>query len=151
MWKIERIVSKGAYNYAVVIGHPNATINNYVLEHRIVMENFLGRLLLNTEIVHHKNENKKDNVPTNLEVTSLSEHSSRHGKTGRCMLKIKCPSCNRTFIKEKRQSHLIKGGIFAACSNSCRGKFSVRIQYEGRTNEIENLISSNILEEFIQL
>lgn len=45
MWVIEKIVSKGDYNYAVVKGHPFSTKNNYVLEHRIVMENKLGRVL----------------------------------------------------------------------------------------------------------
>ena len=46
VWKIRRIVSKGDYNYAVVPEHPNKTKFGYVLEHRIVMENHLGRLLI---------------------------------------------------------------------------------------------------------
>lgn len=53
MWKIEKIVKKGDYNYAVVKNHPHATKYGYVLHHRIVMENFLGRLLSPQEIVHH--------------------------------------------------------------------------------------------------
>lgn len=52
MWKTEKIVSKGDYSYAIVRGHPNATKNGYVLEHRIVMENHLKRLLNPDEIVH---------------------------------------------------------------------------------------------------
>lgn len=44
-WKIQKIVSKGDYNYAITKEHPKATKNGYVLEHRIVMENHLGRLL----------------------------------------------------------------------------------------------------------
>ncbi len=43
MWIIQKIVSKGEYNYAVVPEHPNATSNGYVLEHRVVMENAIGR------------------------------------------------------------------------------------------------------------
>lgn len=54
MWNIEKIVSKGDYDYAVVKGHPNATENSYVLHHRIVMENHLNRLLNSNEVVHHK-------------------------------------------------------------------------------------------------
>lgn len=45
MWKIEKIVSKGDYNYAVVPEHPFSTKNGYVLEHRVIMENHLKRLL----------------------------------------------------------------------------------------------------------
>jgi hypothetical protein len=60
MWNIVRRVKKGDYIYAVVPDHPNRTKNNYVLEHRVVMENELGRLLLPNEIVHHKDGNKKN-------------------------------------------------------------------------------------------
>lgn len=47
-------------------------------EHRIVVENFLGRKLLRKEIVHHINHNKLDNRIENLEVMSQSEHIKRH-------------------------------------------------------------------------
>ena len=43
MWNIKKIVSKGDYLYALVPEHPKATKNGYVLLHRIVMENHLGR------------------------------------------------------------------------------------------------------------
>ena len=53
MWKIEKIVKKGDYLYAVVIEHPCSTKHGYVLHHRIVMENHLKRLLSHSEVVHH--------------------------------------------------------------------------------------------------
>lgn len=67
MWNIEKIVSKGDYNYAVVLGHPNSTKYNYVLEHRIVMENYLGRILDTNEVVHHIDGNKKNNSIENFQ------------------------------------------------------------------------------------
>lgn len=46
------------------------------------MEQFLERTLDRKEIVHHKDENKKNNNIDNLEVMTLSEHTSKH-MTGR--------------------------------------------------------------------
>ena len=51
MWKIEKTISKGDYNYALVREHPKATKNRYVLEHRAIVENHLGRLLNPNEVV----------------------------------------------------------------------------------------------------
>lgn len=49
-------------------------------EHRYMMEQHLGRKLKRNEVVHHKNEDKKDNKISNFEVQLLSKHSSDHMK-----------------------------------------------------------------------
>ena len=51
--------------------------NRYVMEHRIIMENYLGRKLKQTEVVHHKDGDPKNNRIENL---MLFENQSKHNK-----------------------------------------------------------------------
>jgi hypothetical protein len=52
-------------------GYMRLTINGReVMEHRHVMEQMLGRPLLDTESVHHRNGVRHDNRPENLELWS---------------------------------------------------------------------------------
>lgn len=50
MWKIQKLIHKGDYDYALVPDHPNATKNGYVLYHfpayvGVSLESHLGGLL----------------------------------------------------------------------------------------------------------
>lgn len=150
MWKVEKIVSKGDYNYAKVVEHPLATkTGSYVLEHRIVMENHLQRLLNPTEVVHHINGDKKDNRIENLEVMSVEKHASLHtSERGRKYCILKCPACGKIFEKPKNLTHLQKSSKYTCCSPSCRGKLSRSVQLHGLTLEVEVAISENLVSEY---
>jgi len=47
-------------------------------EHRVVMEEQLGRKLTSEELVHHKDGDKHNNDPSNLALTDHSEHAKIH-------------------------------------------------------------------------
>lgn len=59
--------------------HPNTDRDGYVYEHRLVMENTIGRFLSKKEIVHHIDRNRSNNTIENLQlVSSQSEHMKLH-------------------------------------------------------------------------
>lgn len=124
MWNIVKTVKKGEYLYAIVPGHPNANKYGYVLEHRVVAENKIGRLLKKNEVVHHVDENKKNNAPENLEVMTKTEHASLHGSTGRTFIKFTCPQCGKVFTREKKNRPENKNAKNSFCSRKCNGKYN---------------------------
>lgn len=78
-WKGGRTMNNG-YVCVYCPGHPYA-FGGHVFEHRLVMEDSLGRILLPTEEVHHINSIKTDNRIENLmRFDSKSNHRKYEGK-----------------------------------------------------------------------
>jgi hypothetical protein len=71
-------------------GHPSSDSRGYVLQHRYVMEQHLGRTLKPDEVVHHINGNKLDNRIENLELLANQEaHMQLHNTVRSMNQKIK--------------------------------------------------------------
>jgi molecular chaperone GrpE (heat shock protein) len=89
-WKGGRVKAGGGRGYMTIHrpDHPHATKKGYVMEHRLVMEEKLGRILKPKEIVHHINGDSFDNRPENLEVQDRSTHVHNHFAHGKNVMKL---------------------------------------------------------------
>lgn len=107
-------------SYILTTDHVHASEYGYIFEHRLVMAELLGRPLLPSEVVHHKDRNKANNAPDNLELhESHSQHIREHmtsdvardrGRSAREAYKAK-----RGLIRAQRQKEIL-------CACGCGGK-----------------------------
>lgn len=65
-WINGKMKNSCGYIYTYCPDHPFKVKQNYVFEHRLVMEKKLGRYLGKKEVVHHVNGDKTDNRIENL-------------------------------------------------------------------------------------
>lgn len=107
-WCGGRSIASTGYVLVRMPGHPLADVRGYVYEHRLVAMQMLGRPLRKGEVVHHKNGNKTDNRPENLEVMeSVASHRHAHTRKwlerrapGQSNPKVTCKcGCGETFEK----------------------------------------------------
>lgn len=131
MWTISKIVKKGKYLYAVCKEHPKSTKYGYVLMHRVVMENHLGRMLVDGEIVHHKDNNGHNNSIDNLELMDEIDHCRMHSKTGRMFTLVKCGECQKIFKRERRQ---VKNKV-NYCDKNCYWNHIRKIKFVGKNKQ----------------
>lgn len=120
---IRRIKHTNGYWLISRKGHPTASKNGYVPEHRLVMEEHIGRYINpKTEDVHHKNGLKDDNRLINLELLSRIDHLRMHKgwkKIDGKWWKI-CSGCNK-FLEFDGNFYLrSNGGSFHKCIDCAR-------------------------------
>jgi len=78
-WKGGRV--KDSKGYILIWANPTNTYykmhaHSYILEHRLVMAQHLGRCLKSWEIVHHINHIRDDNRIENLKLHTMSDHQA---------------------------------------------------------------------------
>jgi hypothetical protein len=98
-----------------------------ILYSKFLMSIKLGRILTKEEEVDHIDNDKTNDSLENLSLISRKENKEKFFKTQkRTMIALKCPECSCVFEREKRQTHLVKGGRLTCCSRRCSGRYQFR-------------------------
>jgi len=98
------------YIYRRVVGHPSADRFGWILEHRLVLEEKIGRPLTSEDICHHIDGNKTNNHPDNLTVLDRAQHARLHSTAPQWSRNyLCCVRCGST--SKKHQAH----GLCSSC------------------------------------
>ena len=111
IWKSDSRISSYGHVLIRMPNHPFANCDGFVFEHRIVAEEYLlnesnsvlvdGKRFLNPKlVVHHKDGNRQNNSPSNLQIMTLSEHTTMHQKLNRLASQNSVKS-----VKAKGEAH----------------------------------------------
>lgn len=117
--------TKGGYYYCQTDPvHPNSETRSdrkarYIYLHRVKMENQLGRLLdPSSEEVDHKDKDKSNNSPSNLELVKKGEHQKDHVSRGNHFWK-KSP---RNKKKKTASTEMVQRVLFSYIMSSHSGE-----------------------------
>jgi hypothetical protein len=122
-----KLVHKAGYLLVWAPDHPRAH-NGRVFEHILVMEAKLGRALRPEEFVHHKDENKQNNHPDNLEIKDNPEHARWHmrndpARQRKPRVTLQCAQCGREYqVPQHKVNPKNPREQSKYCSRSCRSR-----------------------------
>jgi len=105
-WKGGLTKSSRGYWYVRMPEHPRAHKSGYIKRANLVAEKTLGRYLLPGEIVHHKDQNKENDSPENLEVVQNGKHTLIHHPKTRIIIYKPDHPCNRRYVWPKDEALL---------------------------------------------
>jgi len=137
LWNIRKTVKAAPYLRAYVPEHPGANRHGYVQYHRAVMENHLGRLLRDDEVVHHLDGNPHHNDIGNLVVLNPSDHAAIHARPSH-YVELTCKYCGRKFMRRRNQviTKMKYGQRDFYCDRTCMAKHFGRGRVKGNTKKV---------------
>lgn len=145
-WRKPFQITTNGYVIIHIPVHPLASKDGYVMQHRLVMEEHLGRYLSHEEIVHHRNGIKNDNEIENLEVMTNAEHTTMHNigrkhnsatisrmseiAKSRLSDKRNHPNYKDISIEQLKNAYLERGSVEGVCEvfGICRKTFYNKIE-----------------------
>jgi hypothetical protein len=120
-WRGRKVYYSKGYPRVLWPEHPCAEKNGLVYIHRAVMAAKLGRPLLRSELVHHKDEDTTNWRVSNLKICTRVSHAAEHarGRPPSEVLTLTCAWCKKMFSRRaaEERSRSRQGGPF--CSRSC--------------------------------
>lgn len=124
------MISSRGYVFDKIPGHPLAQATGIVLEHRRIWYEKHGAIPEGC-VIHHKNENRKDNRLSNLECLTRIEHSRLHhlhgfgeGQGPKEYITVKCVVCKKKFKRNKAREawvtkNISKDRLGITCNRKC--------------------------------
>ena len=110
------------HGYVAYIVRYDDGFKTTLFEHRLVMEQHLGRALRSDEVVHHIDGDKTNNAAENLELTTPSKHASKHARPAP-IVDLTCLVCERSFVRlaRKEQERIRRRKRGPYCGKKCAG------------------------------
>jgi hypothetical protein len=108
----------------VIVLYKSSSERTSISYARYLLSLKIGRELRDNEEADHIDGNKLNDHPNNLQILTRLENNRKDRQ--RTYVKLTCPQCHAVFARERRQTHIIKGGRPTCCSRSCAGKYQHR-------------------------
>ena len=116
-----KVFHKGMGRWQVCLHDPKSGKRRTILLSKFVLSCSLGRILGPDEQVDHKDQDKTNDVLSNLEIVTSRENNRRYRAANpKVMFSHICPMCGAAFQREKQRSYsFMLTGKTPNCSKRC--------------------------------